>query len=397
MNDETLPPEQPAATDATTDLRTPGAAAHPTAAAQAETLAQTLAAGARTGATGAHPRDVSVPGYDIIGELGRGAMGVVYKARQIKLNRIVALKMVLDPQHANPKELSRFMVEAQAVAAIRHPNVVQVYDSGEVDGRPYLAMECVAGGSLVKHLRATGKLAPVAAAELMMKIARGVQAAHESGIVHRDLKPHNVLLDPPPPGAAPGTWGEPKVTDFGLAKRGGSSELTQTGAVLGTPAYMAPEQARGESKSVGPAADVYALGIILYECLTGTVPFNGDDVWSVIRQVMSTEPEPIARRAAGVPRDLDLICRKCLEKEAADRYAGAGALADDLRRFLLGEPLCGPRTGLWYGARKAVRRWWRPAAVVLLVLVLVVIAWLLPSPIDYSSPTPPSEPKSGDK
>jgi serine/threonine protein kinase len=396
MNDETIPQAPPPAPDATTDLGAPWAAAHPTAGAQAETLSQTAGA-ARAELIGARQRDVAVPGYDIIGELGRGAMGVVYKARQIKLNRIVALKMVLDPQHANPKELGRFMVEAQAVAAIRHPNVVQVYDSGEVDGRPYLAMECIAGGSLVTHLRTTGPLAPLAAAELMMKIARGVQAAHESGIVHRDLKPHNVLLDPPPPGAPPGTWGEPKVTDFGLAKRGGASDLTQTGAVMGTPAYMAPEQARGESKNVGPVADVYALGIILYECLTGTVPFTGDDVWSVIRQVMSTEPEAVSRRAPDVPRDLELICRKCLEKEPTERYTTAAALAEDLHRFLIGEPLCGPNTGIWYATRKAARRWWRTAAIVLLVLVLVVIAWLLPSPLDYSSPAPPGEPKPEQK
>ena len=217
--------------------------------------------------------------------------------------------------------------------------------------------------------------------ELLLKIARGVQAAHDRGIVHRDLKPHNVLLDTPPPGSAPGTWGEPKVTDFGLAKRGSASDLTQTGAVMGTPAYMAPEQARGETKKVGPLSDVYALGVILYECLTGTVPFSGEDAWSVIRQVISVEPEPVTR-VPGVPRDLDLICRKCLPKEPAERYASAGSLADDLQRFLLGEAVRGPRTDLWYATQRAVRRYWRPVAVVLLLLLLLVISWLLPSPLD---------------
>jgi serine/threonine protein kinase len=347
----------------------------------AETLAQTPGATAR-GAAAIAPHAVIVPGYEIIGELGRGGMGVVYKARHLKLNRIVALKMVLNAQHTDSRELGRFLLEAEAVAAIRHPYVIQVYDSGEVHGRPYMAMECLEGGSLISRVRSGGKMAPRHAAELLLKIARGVQAAHDRGIVHRDLKPHNVLLDTPPPGSAPGTWGEPKVTDFGLAKRGGASDLTQTGAVMGTPAYMAPEQARGETKNVGPLSDVYALGVILYECLTGTVPFAGEDAWSVIRQVISVEPEPVTRRVAGVPRDLDLICRKCLAKEPSERYSSAGALADDLQRFLLGEAIRGPRTDLWYATQRAVRRYWRPVAVVLLLLLLLVISWLLPSPLD---------------
>jgi serine/threonine protein kinase len=363
---------------------------------QSETIVQSTGGSAAESSVLVHTQPVTVPGYDIIGQLGHGAMGVVYKARQVALNRIVALKMVLDPKSADPRELDRFVVEAQAVAAIRHPNVVQVYDSGKVDGRPFMTMECVEGGSLMTRLRAVKKLPPLEAADLVMKIARGVQAAHDCGIVHRDLKPHNVLLEVPrAPGAARAV--EPKVTDFGLAKRGGRSDLTQTGAVMGTPAYMAPEQARGESKRVGPAADVYALGIILYECLTGTVPFSGDDVWNVIRQVISAEPEPVAQRAPEAPRDLDLVCRKCLEKDPADRYPSAAALADDLHRFLIGEAISGPRTGIWYTTRKAVRRWWRTAAIALLVLVLVVIAWLLPSPLDWSSPTPPGEPKTEQK
>jgi serine/threonine protein kinase len=398
MNDETRvspQPVLPAGSDVTPAADTaPGRSAPDQ---QGETLAQSPGDAARAAAAQAAivAADGAVPGYEVLGELGRGGMGVVYRARQVKLNRVVALKMVLAAGHADPREVARFILEAEAVAAIRHPNVIQVYDSGEFHGRPYMAMECAEGGSLVAVLRAGGKLQPNVAAELVTKVARGVQAAHDRGIVHRDLKPHNVLLDDPPPGAPAGTWGEPKVTDFGLAKRGGTSELTQTGAVMGTPAYMSPEQARGETKSVGPAADVYALGIILYECLTGTVPFTGEDAWSVIRQVVSVEPEPVTRRVAGVPRDLDLICRKCLEKSPADRYASAGALADDLQRFLLGEAVRGPRTGAWYAARKAVRRWWRPVAVVLVLLALVVTAWLLPSPLE-KAPAPPGDGKAGE-
>jgi tRNA A-37 threonylcarbamoyl transferase component Bud32 len=340
------------------------------------------AAKARDRVSPASPRAVHVPGYEILGELGRGGMGVVYKARQLKLNRVVALKMVLSAQHADSRELIRFLSEAESVAAIKHPHVVQVYDSGEADGRPYMAMECLEGGSLVTRLRERGRLDPSAAAGLVLKIARGVQAAHARGIVHRDLKPHNVLLDTPPPTSPPGAWGEPKVTDFGLAKRGGS-DLTQTGAIMGTPAYMAPEQAMGVNKLIGPPADVYALGVILYECLAGSVPFTGEDPWAVLRRVVNDEPEPVNRRAAGIPRDLNLICRKCLEKKPADRYADAGELADDLQRFLDGEALRGPRTDVWYTLRRAARKWRRPAAAlaaVALVAVAAVVAWVVFAP-----------------
>src|SRR4051812_6412258 len=274
-----------------------------------ETLAQTPADVERAAAA-LPPTALSigaVPGYEILGELGRGGMGVVYKALHLRLNRVVALKVMLAGVHADPREIIRFLSEAEAVAAIRHPNVIQVFDTGEADGRPYMAMECLEGGSLSARIRAAGTIDPRTAAELIQKIARGVQAAHDRGIVHRDLKPHNVMLDVPPPGAPPGTWGEPKVMDFGLAKRDGA-ELTQTGAVMGTPAYMSPEQAKGETKAIGRPADVYALGVMLYECLCGSVPFKGADAWSVIRQVVGDEPEPVTRRVPGVPRELDLIC-----------------------------------------------------------------------------------------
>jgi serine/threonine protein kinase len=208
---------------------------------------ETLAPGeVAAAARAARAHTPAVPGDELLGEHGRGGMGVVYKARQLKLNRVVALKMVLGARHADPRELIRFLAEAEAVAAVRHAHVIQVYDSGEADGRPYMAMECLEGGSLAQRLRERGRVAPRDAAELVAKVARGVQAAHDRGIVHRDLKPHNVLLDAPPAGSPPGAWGEPKVTDFGLAKRG-ASDLTQTGAIMGTPAYMAPEQAMGDT------------------------------------------------------------------------------------------------------------------------------------------------------
>ena len=395
MNDETQP-ALPRPAPGTTDPAGPAAetAADDSAPApHAETLAQTPTQAARAIGAVPPPGRVFVPGYEVLGELGRGGMGVVYRARHLKLNRVVALKMVLGAQHADSRELARFVAEAQAVAEIKHPNVIQVFDSGEADGHPFMAMECLEGGSLSQRLRAAGKMEPEAAAELLIKVARGVQAAHDRGIVHRDLKPHNVLLDAPPANAPPDAWGEPKVMDFGLAKRGGA-ELTQTGAVMGTPAYMSPEQAKGETKNIGPAADVYALGVILYECLCGSVPFTGGDAWSVIRQVVEQEPEPVTRRIRGVPRDLDLICRKCLAKEPAERYATAAALADDLQRFLNGEALRGPRTGIWYAGRKAARRWWRPIAAACALVGLIVAAWLLPSPLDWlRGKKKPDEPK----
>jgi tRNA A-37 threonylcarbamoyl transferase component Bud32 len=269
-----------------------------------------------------------VPGFEIIGELGRGGMGVVYKARQVGLNRLVALKRVLGG--AGRAEVARFLGEAEAVATVRHPHVVQVYEFGGSDECPYLVMEYLGGGSLSGAIREAGRLTPEAAAILVEKVARGIQAAHDHGIVHRDVKPANVLFD---------ETGEPKVTDFGLAKRDTQGDLTATNAVMGTPAYMAPEQAAGRTKFVGPAADIYALGVVLYECLTGSVPFAADDTWSVVRLVIEEPPEPIRKRVPDVPRDLELICLKCLEKDPRARYPTAAALADDLRRFRTGEPV----------------------------------------------------------
>jgi serine/threonine protein kinase len=238
----------------------------------------------------------TVPGYDLLEPLGEGGMGVVWKARQTKLNRLVALKMVLGEQRAGSKELIRFLAEAEAVAAVKHPHVVQVYDYGEANGRPILGIEYLPCGSLADRLKQTGRLDPKAAAELVATLAGAVQAAHDLGIVHRDLKPGNVLYD---------ENSQPKVTDFGLAKRAGGSDLTATQVVTGTPAYMAPEQARGETKFVGPTADVYSLGVILYECLTGSRPFEAPDQLSLLRQVAEEEPERPGKRVPGLPRDVE--------------------------------------------------------------------------------------------
>jgi serine/threonine protein kinase len=270
------------------------------------------------------------PGYALLETLGEGGMGVVYKARQKGLNRLVALKVILGGRGAGPKKLIRFLAEAEAVASIRHPNVVQVHEYGEVDGRPFLAMECLTGGSLADRLKRGGKLEPRAAAGLLAKLARAVQAAHDQGIVHRDLKPSNVLFD---------AADEPKVADFGLAKLGGGADLTQTESVMGTPSYMSPEQAQGRTKFVGPQADVYALGVILYECMTGVRPFVEADSFLLLRRVLEEAPKSPRHHVSGLPRDLELIALKCLQKDPADRYQSADALAEDLGRYLAGEPI----------------------------------------------------------
>ncbi len=286
-----------------------------------------------------------VPGYELLEELGRGAMGVVYKARDLKLNRVVALKMVLGDERADPKRLIRFLAEAEAVAAVRHPHVVQVYEFGEASGRPFIAFEYLAGGKLTERLGAP--LPPKDAAELVSRISRGVAAAHEQGIVHRDLKPGNVLFD---------EAGAPRVTDFGLAKRGSVSDLTATQAVMGTPAYMSPEQASGSAKFVGPQADVWALGVILYEALTGSRPFDAEDVRELLTRIMTTDPGPPRKRLAAVPRDLELVCLKCLSKPAYERYPTARELADDLDRFVRGEPISIRPAGPLERGYKWVRR-----------------------------------------
>jgi WD40 repeat protein/tetratricopeptide (TPR) repeat protein len=282
------------------------------------------------GAPSAAARPI-VPGYEILSELGRGGMGVVYKAWQTDLNRVVALKMIRAGDLADSRELARFHTEAEAVARLQHPHIVQIYQAGQHEGRLYLALECVDGSTLGRQLAGTPWPAR-RAAQLVETLARAMHHAHCQGIVHRDLTPGNVLLT---------HEGQPKITDFGLAKIviGGGPTLTQTGAFLGTPSYSAPEQAAGKTREVGPLADVYALGAILYECLSGRPPFKAETPLETLRQVESQEPVALSRLQPSVPRDLSTVCLKCLQKEPRKRYASAEALAEDLGRFLAGLPV----------------------------------------------------------
>jgi tRNA A-37 threonylcarbamoyl transferase component Bud32 len=292
-------------------------------------------------------------------------MGVVYKARQLKLNRLVALKMVLGDSRVDRDDLARFRTEAEAVACLQHPNIVQIYEVGEEAGRPYFALELVDGGSLAEKLKA-GPLSAVQAAELLATLAEAMHFAHGRNIIHRDLKPGNILL------MADGT---PKITDFGLAKQmDRNQDQTRTGAVLGTPAYMAPEQARGQFKTLGPPADIYALGTILYETLAGRPPFRGETPIETLRQVTTDEPVPLSRIVDRIPRDLETICLKCLEKEPHRRYHTAQDLADDLRRFLAHEPIRARRVRAWERGLKWVRR--RPLIATLLAVTVSALASL---------------------
>jgi serine/threonine-protein kinase len=307
-----------------------------------------------------------IPGYEVEAVLGRGGMGIVYKARHLRLKRSVALKMLLAGPYAGRQELARFQSEAEAVAGLQHPNIVQVFDVGDHEGRPYFTMEFVEGGNLAQELQGTPQPARQAAT-LVAMLADAVQVAHQGGVVHRDLKPSNVLL------TADGT---PKITDFGLARRLESAPgLTTTGVIVGTPSYMAPEQAQGKTLSFGPAVDIYALGAILYELVTGRPPFRGVTAAETVLQVIHQEPVPPARLNAKVPRDLETICLKCLHKDPQRRYASAAALAEDIRRFLQGEAIAARPEGRLARLARSVRR--RPAlavAVVASVLLLVALA-----------------------
>jgi tetratricopeptide (TPR) repeat protein/tRNA A-37 threonylcarbamoyl transferase component Bud32 len=316
----------------------------------------------------------SVPGYEILGELGRGGMGVVYKARQLRLNRVVALKMILAGSRAGLLQLARFQIEAEAIGRLQHPNIVQIYEIGQHEQCPYFTLEYLEGGCLADRLAGRPQ-PPHAAAHLLETLARAMHAAHQRGIVHRDLKPGNILLT---------RDGVPKISDFGLAKRLGEDDsCTHTGAILGTVNYMAPEQAEGKAKDVGPPADIYALGGILYEMLTGRPPFVGDTALSVVEKVRSEEPEmptrALARSAATgglrVPRDLETICLKCLRKDPKRRYATAEELAEDLRRFRADEPIQARPVGRLERAAKWVRR--KPAAAALVLVSVLAAGGLL--------------------
>jgi serine/threonine-protein kinase len=325
-----------------------------------------------------------VPGYEIWGEIGRGGMGVVYLARQTGLGRVVALKMLLAGAQAGGEALARFRAEAAAVARLRHPHIVQVYEVGAVNGQPFVSLEFVEGGSLAQRLDGTPWPARPAA-RLLELLARAIGHAHGQGIVHRDLKPANILLqrksEAPNPKSEQETGAvadfgfrisdlefrisdfDPKIADFGLAKRLGGPDQTQSGAVLGTPSYMAPEQAQGKSRDIGPPADIFALGAILYELGTGRPPFRAETAVDTLFQVVTHDPVPPARLNPKLPADLETICLKCLQKEPAKRFASAEDLAEDLRRFLAGEPIRARPVGGLERVVKWARR--RPATAAL--------------------------------
>jgi WD40 repeat protein len=333
-----------------------------------------------------------VDGYDILAELGRGGMGVVYKARQRGLNRIVALKMIGLGTAANPDLLARFKKEAEVIARLQQPNIIQVYDIGSSPSGPYFAMEYAEGGSLAERWAGTPQPARVAA-RTIASLATAVQAAHEQGIIHRDLKPANILLayvsgSQSPDKNSKRFAGEserrtdrellPKISDFGLARHlDDPRSLTLTGQVMGTPGYMAPEQARGRADDVGPAADIYALGVLLYEALTGNPPYRGVSALESVHLMLSEEPLAPSRLRPGLPRDLETICLHCLNKEANKRYATAGELAADLERFLAGEPIKARPTSLGERVWKWSRRHPGTAGLSVALVLSVVLGFVL--------------------
>lgn len=301
-----------------------------------------------------------IPGYEVISEIGKGGMGRVYQARHLGLNRMDAIKMVLGT--SNPRTLTRFADEARAIAMLKHPNIAQVYDTGEVKGQPYYAMELVEAGTLTQRLDGE-PIDAKQAARLVMTIARAVDYFHQQGIIHRDLKPSNILMT---------RQGEPKIADFGLVKNlEGDSQQTQTGDVVGSPSYMSPEQASGMVKSIGPATDIYSLGAILYQCLTGRPPFQTSDPMQTLMAVISIDPVPVRQLIPGTPRDINTICMKCLEKQPGKRYATAGALADDLQRFLNGETILARPAGFMEKSWKWCKR--RPAWAALIAMVVLTL------------------------
>lgn len=307
-----------------------------------------------------HPLLARFGDYELLGEIARGGMGMVYKARHRTLNRIVALKVMAAAELASPDFIKRFRTEAEAAASLDHPHIVPIYEVGEQESRPYFSMKLVEGGSLDQRKL---PLEPTAAARLVAAIARAVHYAHQRGILHRDIKPGNILID---------ADGQPHLTDFGLAKlleKG--STITRTIAVLGTPAFMSPEQAAGRTKNLTTAADVYGLGAVLYEILTGQPPFAGGTTMETVRKVLDEEPKRLSAQNPQVDRDLETICLKCLEKDPFRRYGSAEAMADDLERWLRHEPIVARPVGAWKRTAKWTRR--NPAVAVLIVTALVAL------------------------
>src|SRR5436190_5747203 len=325
--------------------------------------------------------------YELLGEIGRGGQGVVFRARQKSLHRIVALKVIGLGQWATKAHLKRFRLEAEAAASLDHPCIVPIYEVGERDGQCYFSMKFIEGGQLDEVVKQT----PISirrAVELIAKVARTVNYAHEHGILHRDIKPGNILLD---------AKGEPQLTDFGLARLVESeSTVTRTVEVMGTPSYMAPEQAAGETTKLGTATDVYGLGAVLYQLLTGHPPFAGGTTYETIKLLLDTEPRQPRLLNPKIDRDLSTICLKCLEKDPQRRYSSALALAEDLERWLKHEPIRARRTGVFTHARKWVRR--NPSIAVMAAMLLVlavplgVMIWKNESErATLSNPAPPEK------
>ena len=297
-------------------------------------------------ATSGQGRTDIVPGFEILSELGRGGMGVVYKARELSLKRLVALKMIRDDWLGSTEHIARFEIEAEALARLDHRNIVKIYQIGNARRVPFVALELLEGGSLKDRL--AGNPQPVHEAALLSTLARAVHAAHVAGIMHRDIKPSNILFD---------DEGVPKITDFGLAKRLEVEDgETRTGQLIGSPSYMAPEQAKGWDREIGPAADVYSLGAILYEMLTGRPPFKGTTAEETIRLVLDEDPIPPSRLRRQLPIDLETICLKCIARDPRKRYADALSLAEDFDRFFAGEPIRARRTPFWERGIKLARR-----------------------------------------
>jgi serine/threonine protein kinase/formylglycine-generating enzyme required for sulfatase activity len=359
------------------------------------------ARGTMPGTSAAQPRIRRVGEYELLQELGRGGMGVVYKARDLRLNRFVALKMIRSGIAASEQDVQRFLGEAKAAARLDHPHIVPIFEISESDGVPYFVMALVEGGSLQERLT-EGPLPAKQAAALLRAVAEAVQHAHEHGVVHRDLKPHNILLhrddgqaaataptaaavpSSGPPGSNPRGSGNPasgvravgipvpKVTDFGIARIAGQDGLTATGEILGTPSYMPPEQASGRMREAGPLADVYSLGAVLYSMLTGRPPFQAATPLETLAQVQNQEPVPPRRLNSTVPRDLQTICLKCLQKNPSRRYDSAAELVGDLGRFLHGEPILARPAGRLERAGKWIKR--RPVLAAMWGLVLLLTA-----------------------